>query len=103
MLGNFPSEPTRDDGAEEDGLPDNGRRREPTGARSASCRMKMTQKMDSHLMPIRHLTGSTETGDMMKIVVAHGVEMVEEAIAMMREVAPVVIPRDGSEEALLTE
>ena len=39
----------------------------------------------------------------MKIVVAHGLEMVEEAIAMMREVAPVVIPRDGSEEALLAE
>ena len=39
----------------------------------------------------------------MKIVVAHGMEMVEEAIAMMREVASVVIPRDGSEETLLAE
>lgn len=39
----------------------------------------------------------------MKIIVAHGMEMSEKAIAMMREVASVVIPRDGSEEALLAE
>jgi D-3-phosphoglycerate dehydrogenase len=39
----------------------------------------------------------------MKIVIAHNVEMVEEPIAIMREVAQVVIPPDGSEAALLAE
>lgn len=37
----------------------------------------------------------------MKVVVAHKIEMVEEPIAMLREVAEVVIPADGSEETLL--
>ncbi len=39
----------------------------------------------------------------MKIVVAHGMEMAEKAMERMREVAAVVIPRDGSEETLLAE
>lgn len=39
----------------------------------------------------------------MKIVMAHGLEMVEEAVARMREVARVVVPHDGSREALLAE
>lgn len=52
-------------------------------------------------MPIRRCAGWAQKRGIMKIVVAHGVEMVEEAIAVMREVAPVVIPRDGSEEALM--
>lgn len=37
----------------------------------------------------------------MKVVVAHNVEMVEESIALLREVAEVVILADGSEETLL--
>ena len=37
----------------------------------------------------------------MKVVIAHKVEMVEEGISMLREVAEVVIPQDGSEETLL--
>ena len=37
----------------------------------------------------------------MKVVIGHNVEMVEEPIAMLREFAEVVIPRDGSEETLL--
>lgn len=39
----------------------------------------------------------------MKIVLAHNMELVEEPIAMMKKVAQVVTPRDGSEEALLEE
>ena len=39
----------------------------------------------------------------MKIVIAYKVEMIEEPIAMMREVAQVVIPGDGSEATLLAE
>jgi len=39
----------------------------------------------------------------MKIVIAHNVEMTEEPIALMRELAQVVFPRDGSLEALLAE
>ncbi len=39
----------------------------------------------------------------MKIVIAYNVEMTEEPIALMRELAQVVFPRDGSEEALLAE
>jgi D-3-phosphoglycerate dehydrogenase len=36
----------------------------------------------------------------MKVVIGHNVEMVEEPIALLREVAEVVIPADGSDEAL---
>lgn len=39
----------------------------------------------------------------MKIVIAYKVEMIEEPIAMMRDVAQVVIPGDGSEATLLAE
>ena len=40
---------------------------------------------------------------MSKIVVVHGMGVNEEALALMREVAEVVIPPDGSDEALLKE
>jgi D-3-phosphoglycerate dehydrogenase len=40
-------------------------------------------------------------GDAMKVVIAHNVEMVSQPIEMLREVAKVVIPGDGSEEELL--
>ncbi len=39
----------------------------------------------------------------MKIVIAYNVEMTEEPIALMRELAQVVFPCDGSEGALLAE
>lgn len=40
---------------------------------------------------------------MMKIVIIHGLWIVEEALAVMREVGRIVTPRDGSEEAFLDE
>ena len=39
----------------------------------------------------------------MKIVIIHGLWIVEEALAVMREVGRIVVPRDGSDEALLAE
>lgn len=50
-----------------------------------------------------HSMSLTGEGGEMKIVIIHGLWIVEEALAVMREVGRVVVPRDDSEEALLDE
>jgi D-3-phosphoglycerate dehydrogenase len=57
----------------------------------------MSGKMRCHSM------GSIGDGGRMKIVIIHGLWIVEEALAVMRQAGRVVVPRDGSEEALFEE